>query len=128
MNNLEKEIQDKTAEEIYDFLWFLFHDYGCSFTDSRKAIIEWINGEREMNYLLYDYKFGDVQTDKDLIHLQKEQAYMQGYEDGRKSRTGVWVDYSSEGFVECPFCHNATNCEDNKDELHYCFSCGAELR
>ena len=26
MNNLEKEIQDKTAEEIYDFLWFLFHD------------------------------------------------------------------------------------------------------
>lgn len=25
-----------------------------------------------------------VQPDKDLIHLQKEQAYMQGYEDGRK--------------------------------------------
>ena len=69
MNNLEKEIQDKTAEEIYDFLWFLFHDYGCSFTDSRKAIIEWIDGKREMNHVLYDYKFGDVQ--KKLIESQQ---------------------------------------------------------
>lgn len=32
-----------------------------------------------------------------------------------------------EGYVECPFCHSATNCEDNKDELHYCFSCGARM-
>lgn len=69
-----------------------------------------------------------VQPDKDLIHLQKEQAYMQGYEDGQKSRKGKWIDYSDEGYVECPFCHSATNCDDNKDELHYCFSCGAELR
>lgn len=42
-------------------------------------------------------------------------------------RKGEWIDYSDEGYVECPFCHSATNCEDNKDELHYCFSCGAEL-
>ena len=47
-------------------------------------------------------------------------------EPGRKK--GKWIDYSDEGFVECPFCHSATNCEGNKDELHYCFSCGAELR
>ena len=43
-------------------------------------------------------------------------------------RNGEWIDYSDEGYVECPFCHSATNCEGNKDELHYCFSCGAELR
>lgn len=43
-------------------------------------------------------------------------------------KTGKWIDYSDEGYVECPFCHSATNCESNKDELHYCFSCGAELR
>lgn len=43
-------------------------------------------------------------------------------------RKGKWIDYSDEGFVECPFCHSATNCDGNKDELHYCFSCGAELR
>ena len=41
---------------------------------------------------------------------------------------GKWIDYSDEGYVECPFCHSATNCDGNKDELHYCFSCGAELR
>lgn len=43
-------------------------------------------------------------------------------------RNGEWIDYSDEGYVECPFCHSATNCEGNKEELHYCFSCGAELR
>ena len=43
-------------------------------------------------------------------------------------KKGKWIDYSDEGYVECQFCHSATNCDDNKDELHYCFSCGAELR
>lgn len=43
-------------------------------------------------------------------------------------KTGKWIDYSDEGYVECPFCRSATNCDGNKDELHYCFSCGAELR
>lgn len=41
---------------------------------------------------------------------------------------GEWIDHSDEGFVECPFCGSATNCEDNKDELHYCWNCGAEMR
>ena len=41
--------------------------------------------------------------------------------------TGHWIDYSDEGYVECPFCGHATNCEDNIDELHYCFYCGAQL-
>ena len=38
---------------------------------------------------------------------------------------GKWIDYSDEGYIECPFCHSATNCEGNIEELHYCFSCGA---
>ena len=41
---------------------------------------------------------------------------------------GKWIDYSDEGYIECPFCHSATNCEGNIEELHYCFSCGAEMR
>ena len=45
---------------------------------------------------------------------------------GRKK--GEWIDYTDEGYVECPFCHSATNCDGNKDELHFCFSCGADLR
>lgn len=42
-------------------------------------------------------------------------------------KNGEWIDYSDEGYVECPFCHSATNCDDNIDELHFCFSCGAEM-
>lgn len=41
---------------------------------------------------------------------------------------GEWEDHSDEGYVECPFCHEATNCEDNKEELHFCWNCGAEMK
>ena len=40
---------------------------------------------------------------------------------------GEWIDHSDEGYVECPFCHEATNCEDNKEELHFCWNCGAAM-
>ena len=40
---------------------------------------------------------------------------------------GEWIDYSAEGYVECPFCGNATNCDGNIEDLHFCFSCGAKL-
>ena len=43
----------------------------------------------------------------------------------QKPKRGKWIDYTDEGFVECPFCHSATTCEDNIDELKFCFSCGA---
>lgn len=43
-------------------------------------------------------------------------------------KRGKWIDYIDEGYVECPFCHSATNCDGNKDELHFCFSCGADMR
>lgn len=42
-------------------------------------------------------------------------------------KSGKWIDYRDEGFVECPFCGHATNCEDDIDELHYCFYCGAKM-
>jgi len=41
---------------------------------------------------------------------------------------GEWIDCTQDGYVECPFCHSATNCDGNKDELHFCFSCGADLK
>ena len=42
---------------------------------------------------------------------------------------GEWIDHSEDyGYVECPFCEHLTNCEGNKDELHYCWNCGAEMR
>lgn len=42
-------------------------------------------------------------------------------------KTGRWIDHAEEGYVECPFCHSATNCDDNISELHFCFSCGARM-
>ena len=44
-----------------------------------------------------------------------------------KQKSGKWIDYSDVGYVECPFCGHATTCEDNIDELHYCFYCGAKM-
>jgi len=51
--------------------------------------------------------------------------YMTDEDEGSQ---GEWIDYSDEGYVECPFCGSATNCEDNKDELHYCWNCGAKMK
>ena len=42
-------------------------------------------------------------------------------------KTGRWIDYVEDGYVECPFCHSATNCDGNISELHFCFSCGARM-
>lgn len=59
-----------------------------------------------------------------------DQAYDKAIEALSQSerKKGRWIDYTDEGYVECPFCHSATNCDDNKDELHFCFSCGADMR
>ena len=40
---------------------------------------------------------------------------------------GHWIDHSDEGFVECSICGSATNCCGNINDLHFCFSCGAEM-
>ena len=42
-------------------------------------------------------------------------------------KTGKWINYLEDGFVECPFCGAATNCDGEISELHYCFNCGAKL-
>lgn len=50
--------------------------------------------------------------------------------ESKVSLKGIWRDYTDEGYVECPFCKSATNCESKEDidELHFCFSCGAMLK
>lgn len=42
-------------------------------------------------------------------------------------RIGEWRDYSDDGYVECPFCEHATTCNDDIEELHFCFFCGASM-
>lgn len=48
--------------------------------------------------------------------------------DVRENVKGEWIDCSEDGYVECQFCHSATTCEDNKEDLHFCFWCGADMR
>jgi len=43
-------------------------------------------------------------------------------------KKGKWIDHTDEGYIECPFCGSATNCDGDISELHYCFSCGADMR
>ena len=69
-----------------------------------------------------------------LLNCAWEKGYVAGFNDGYATKReadkrpqGEWVDYSEEGFIECPFCHKATTCEDNIEELHYCWNCGAKL-
>ena len=45
----------------------------------------------------------------------------------KQTKTGHWIDYSEEGFVECSECGSCTNCDGNINNLHFCFSCGAEM-
>ena len=42
-------------------------------------------------------------------------------------KTGTWISYIEDGYLECPFCGSATNCEGDESELHFCFSCGAKM-
>lgn len=61
--------------------------------------------------------------------LEEQNAILAGIEALKEQRPhGEWRDYSNDGYVECPFCDHATNCNDNIKELHYCFYCGAAMR
>ena len=58
-------------------------------------------------------------------------AYDRGYITAMNAYArpkGEWIDHSEDGYVECPICEHLTTCEDNIDELHYCWNCGADMR
>ena len=68
---------------------------------------------------LNNYKFGE--------NLMAS-SYADGWDDAidaimkdaptiDERQEGEWIDQSDEGFVECPFCHCATTCDDNIDEI-----------
>ena len=64
-----------------------------------------------------------VHPDPDLIHLQREQSYMQGWEDRQRAeRTGKWEGES--GWEPCSECGWV-----NTSHLvfHYCPNCGARM-
>ena len=68
-------------------------------------------------------------TEEQAIDKLHETGWLVNHDKEMTERPkGEWKDYSDEGYVECPFCGSATTCDDNKDELHYCWNCGSELR
>lgn len=75
----------------------------------------------------YERVVANVTFDRDQLNEIVEKAKAEILENIERPQ-GEWIDYSNEGYVECPFCGSATNCEDNKDELHYCWNCGANMR
>ena len=73
----------------------------------------------------------DTYTEDDVQEAIKA-GYQVGYELPKakfERPQGEWIDHSEDdGYVECPFCGCATNCEGNIDELHYCWNCGAKMQ
>lgn len=70
---------------------------------------------------------------------ESNQAYVDGLTDAYtlicqapaacvvERKTGKWISYIEDGYLECPFCGAATNCDGDESELHFCFSCGAKM-
>lgn len=46
-SRIENALHGKSAEEQYDFIWWLLQNYAMNFTDSRQAAIEWLKGEQD---------------------------------------------------------------------------------
>ena len=77
-------------------------------------------------------RLSEIRSDYNCLD-EKEEPYYRALSEAiqlvsaQPQRTGRWIDHAEEGYVECPFCHSATNCDDNISDLHFCFSCGARM-
>ena len=74
-------------------------------------------------------KTDDTEITHEIVFTEEAaREILELLEEKPERKTGKWIDYTEDGYVECPFCHSATNCDGNKEELHFCFSCGADMR
>lgn len=71
--------------------------------------------------------FGTIPSEVTPSAQPEVLACGEGELSAQSERTGRWIDYVKDGYVECPFCHSATTCNDNISDLHFCFSCGARM-
>lgn len=105
----------------------------------RKVFSDWHNWYTVVGYgeVVFVDKLLEEIDNAPTVNTSKieHKAYNEGFKDGveqgiklSEGRKGEWIDYSEDyGYAECPFCHKATTCEDNIDELHFCWNCGAKL-
>ena len=95
---------------------------------SRQAAIDALSQypfEKVVNCLSILEELPSVQQDKNMIHLQKEQAYMQGWEDGRKALR----ENTQSEIIRCKDCirwrllvgvHVCRRYSDIRDENDFC--------
>ena len=84
---------------------------------SRKALIDALH-----------YWFADGFSEDKWWNSTHVLASIEGLPSAQpEQKNGKWIDCQDDGYVECPFCHAATTCDDNIDDLHYCYSCGAKM-
>ena len=54
---LSEYLKTHTTEECYTLIYWLMRDYGMQYTDTRLAVIDWLNKEQSMfnpnNYSYY---------------------------------------------------------------------------
>lgn len=79
-------------------------------------------------------KLEPLTDNEQAINYLHETGWLQNHDriltESKVPLKGTWKDFTDDGYVECPFCKSATNCESKEDidDLHFCFSCGAMLK
>ena len=93
--------------------------------------MKWINAEQQVTVTIYDEEHEEhldkTMTVEEMLDTYTNEGCPTMYINPER-KIGEWIDCTEDGYVECPFCHSATNCDGNKEELHFCFSCGADMR
>lgn len=72
---------------------------------------------------LVDESKGDITAEQ---AVDKIRDYLKRMEKPERKK-GKWINHQNDGYVDCPFCGALTTCSDGIEDLHFCFSCGAEL-
>lgn len=93
----------------------------CSYRERANADQHTQSVESALNRETCNLAYYGICTDGDCNKCPYEEIKID------EPKKGKWIDHSDEGYVECPFCGSLTTCEDNIDELHYCFNCGAKM-
>ena len=88
-----------------------------------------------INSLEIDEQYELEYENAEEIHREKEQAYMQGYEDACKKyrqepKTGHWIELGCVGNdnydFKCSECHH-TDTHSKTVKVNYCWYCGAKM-
>ena len=76
----------------------------------------------DKDYITYTHEFGEA------IPVDWIMSAINNAPTVEERLHGKWIDHSEdEGYLECPICGCLTNCYKNKEELNFCWHCGADM-